>query len=208
MMWSFQHLTHTVVQESLLVGCSLNIIVSLVFAGDRDHLVRADLAIKSLEFWVVTIYAPNITGEMLLPSIVGTVPWPSKMASFSTDWKIDRVGWSARRSDWWESSLINLMTWHNLFDRFCLNHPGSEMWTWTDSLSSVRARSYLDRILVRRADTEFVSCPIFHKIGQTDHRLVRVSLQLAYRASLARYWKFNNSLLRTWDFQEQLEKLI
>ena len=42
----------------------------------------------------------------------------------------------------------------------------------------------------------------------TDHKLVRVSLRLVDRPSLASYWKFNTSLLVIRDFRERLESLI
>ena len=45
-------------------------------------------------------------------------------------------------------------------------------------------------------------------IAWTDHKLVRVSLQLANRPSLAGYWKFNTSLLEIQDFCVRLESLI
>ena len=63
-------------------------------------------------------------------------------------------------------------------------------------------------MLFRRADSDFVTCPTFHWIGQTDPKLVRASLQLANRPSLAGYWKFNPSLLEIGDFWERLETLI
>ena len=107
-----------------------------------------------------------------------------------------------------ESSLAGLMTRHDLVDRFRLDHPGREMWTWLDSSPSAKVGSYLDRVLVRRADIDFVSCPTFHLIAWTDHKLVRVSLRLANRPSLAGYWKFNTSLLEIRDFRDRLESLI
>ena len=55
---------------------------------------------------------------------------------------------------------------------------------------------------------DFVSCPTFHLIAWTDHKLVRVSLRLANRPSLAGYWKFNTSLLEIRDFRDRLESLI
>ena len=61
---------------------------------------------------------------------------------------------------------------------------------------------------MRRADSDFVSCPMFHLISWTDHKLVRVSLRLANRPSLASYWKFNTSLLEIRDFRDRLESLI
>ena len=100
------------------------------------------------------------------------------------------------------------MTRHDLVGRFRLDHQGREMWTWLDSSPSAKVASYLDRVLVRRADIDFVSCPTFHLIAWTDHKLVRVSLRLANRPSLAGYWKFNTSLLEIRDFRDRLESLI
>ena len=64
------------------------------------------------------------------------------------------------------------MAHHDLVDRFRLDHPGREMWTWLDSSPSVRARSYLDRVLVRRANSDFVKCPTFSYVAWTDQRLL------------------------------------
>ena len=118
------------------------------------------------------------------------------------------VGRGASRLGRCESSLVGFMTRHDLVDRFRLDHPGREMWTWLDRSPSAKVGSYLDRVLVRRADIDFVSCPTFHLVAWTDHELVRVSLRLANRISLAGYWKFNPSLLEIRDFRDRLESLI
>ena len=68
------------------------------------------------------------------------------------DPKIDKVGRGANRLGRCESSLVGFMTRHGLVDRFRLDHPGWEMWTWLDRLPSAKVGSYLDRVLVRRAD--------------------------------------------------------
>ena len=68
--------------------------------------------------------------------------------------------------------------------------------------------TYLDKMFVRRANSDFVICPMFHWIGQTDHKLFRASLQLANRPSLAGYWKFNTFLLEIQNFREGLSTLI
>ena len=59
-----------------------------------------------------------------------------------------------------------------------------------------------------RADSELVACLTFHWLGRSDNKLVRVSLRLANRPSLASYWKFNTSLLEIWDFRMRMENLI
>ena len=61
---------------------------------------------------------------------------------------------------------------------------------------------------MRRADSDLVNCPTFHWLGRTDHKLVRVSLRLVNRPSLASHWKFNTSLLEILDFRVRLENLI
>ena len=86
------------------------------------------------------------------------------------DPKIDKIRRRTRGSGKCESSPTDFMVCH---DRFCLDHPGREMWMWLDSSVSVWARSYLDRVLVRIADTDFVMCPMFHYMVHTNNRLVR-----------------------------------
>ena len=64
---------------------------------------------------------------------------------------------------------------------------------------------------MRRADIDFVSYHTFHSITWTDHKLVRVSLWLAYRPSLLEvngYCKFNTYLLEIRDFRERQVSLI
>ena len=68
--------------------------------------------------------------------------------------------------------------------------------------------SVLSRQSVRRADSDFVTCLTFHYVGQTDHKHVKASLQLANRHSLVGYWKFNTSLLEIGNFRLRLETLI
>ena len=200
---------------SLLVGRSLDADVDVVFGGDGGRLVVADVAVKSFKFRLVAVYAPNIAAERisffrrLAPFLDDT-----KRLVLMGDWnaildpKIDKVGRVAWRTGRCDSNLVGLMTLHDLVDRFRLDHPGREIWTWLDSSPSAKVGSYLDRVLVRRADIDFVSCPTFHLIAWTDHKLVRVSLRLANRLNLPGYWKFNTSLLEIRDFRERLESLI
>ena len=180
--------SHSSIGVSLLIGHSLNADVNLVLADDEGWLIVADVAFKSFEFQVAVVYAPNITAERVsfywrLVLFLDNLKWIVSMSDWNVilDPKIDRVGSGARGSGRYESSLIVLMACHSLVDRFRLDHPGREMWTWLDSSPS------------RRADIDFVTCPTFHNVVQADHRLVRISLRLADRPSQADYWKFNTS---------------
>ena len=200
---------------SLLVGRSLDADIDVVFAGDGGRLVVVDVAVKSFKFRLVAVYASNIAAERgsffrrLAPFLDDT-----KRLVLMGDWnaildpKIDKAGWGASRLGRCESSLVGFVTRHGLVDRFRLDHPGREMWTWLDSSPSAKVGSYLDRVLVRRADIDFVSCPTFHLIAWTDHKLIRVSLRLVNRPSLAGYWKFNTSSQEIRDFRDRLESLI
>ena len=126
---------------SLLVGRSLDADVDVVFAGDGGWLVVVDVAVKSFKFRLVAVYAPNIVEERvsfyrrLAPFLDDT-----KRLVLMGDWnaildpKIDKVGRGASRLGRCESSLVGFMTRHGLVDRFRLDHPGREMWTWLDRL--------------------------------------------------------------------------
>ena len=51
---------------SQLVGRSLDAIINVVFAGDGDRLLVADVAVKNFEFRITAVYAPNIAVERCL----------------------------------------------------------------------------------------------------------------------------------------------
>ena len=134
---------------SLLVGRSLDADVDVVFAGDGGRLVVADVAVKSFKFRLVAVYASNIAAERvsffrrLVPFLDDT-----KRLVLMGDWnaildpKIDKVGRGASRLGRCESSLVGFVTRHGLVDRFRLDHPGREMWTWLDSSPSAKVGSY------------------------------------------------------------------
>ena len=55
--------SRTSARFSLLVGCSLDADVDVVFAGDEGRLVVADVAVKSFKFRLVAVYTSNIAAE-------------------------------------------------------------------------------------------------------------------------------------------------
>ena len=198
---------------SLLIGRCLDADVNVVFAGDGGRLVVVDVAVKTFKFRVAVVYAPNIIAERasFFRWMEPFLDDPKRLVLVG-DWnvildpKIDKVGQGARRDRRSENSLIDLMARHDLVYRFRLDHPERVTWTWLDNSPSAQVGSYLDS--VRRADCDFVSCPTFHLIELADHKLVRVSLRLVNRPSLAGHWKFNTSLLEIRDFRGPLESLI
>ena len=200
---------------SLLLGRSLDAIVNVVFAGDGGRLLVADVAVKTCKFRIAVIHAPSIAAERrVFFRRLGSFLDDSKRTVLVGDWnavldpKTDRAGRGASSLGRCENSLSDLLTEFDLVVRFRLDHPGREMWTWIGGTPSGQVRSYLDKVLVRRADSDQVTCLMFHWLGRSDHKLVRVSLRLVNRPSLAIYWNFNTSLLEILDFRVRLENLI
>ena len=107
-----------------------------------------------------------------------------------------------------DSRQMYLVACHDLVDRFRLDHPAWEMCMLSDISPSVHARSHLDRVLVKRADTDFLACTSFDYIEPTDRRIVRLSLQLRNSLSLPIYWKLSTSLLKIRDFRNRQESQI
>ena len=140
---------------------------------------KANVAVKSFKFLLVAVYGPNITAERfsffrrLAPFLDNTKRLVLKGdCNAILDPKIDKVGRGARRLRRCESCLVDVKSRYDLVDRFRLDHLGREIWTWLDSSPSVKVGSYLDRVFVRRADIDFVSCSTFHLIAWTDLNLL------------------------------------
>ena len=139
---------------SLLVGRSLDADVDVVFAGDEGRFIVVDVAVKSFKFRLVAVYVPNISVERV-SFFRRFAPFldDSKRLVLKGDWnaildpKIDKVGRRFRRLGRCESSLVDIMTRHDLVDRFRLDHLGREMWTWRDSSPSAKVGPNLERML-------------------------------------------------------------
>ena len=123
----------------------------------------ADVTVESFKFRLVVVYEPNTAAER-----VSFFRWlapfldDSKRLVLMGDWnaildpKIDMVGQGASRLGRCESSLVDLMIRHDMVDRFRLDHPEREIWTWLDSSPSAKVNSYLDRVLEELIVTSLV----------------------------------------------------
>ena len=58
--------SHLSAGVSLLVGCSLDAIVNLVFAGDGGRLLVADVAVKTFKFRIAAVHTPSTAAERRL----------------------------------------------------------------------------------------------------------------------------------------------
>ena len=126
----------------------------------------ADVAVKSFEFRVVGVYAPNSISERhsffrRLEPFLDHPKWIIHVG----DWipilnpMIDKAGRETSGSDRCESSLFDLMAQHDLFDRFRQDHSGREMWTGLDSLLPVSISTYLDRLFVGKLTPNLLDAP-------------------------------------------------
>ena len=161
---------------------------------------------KTFKFRIAAVHVPNTIAERRsFLRRLGSFLDASKRTVLVGDWNaildpnLDRAGRGASSVARCDNALLNFLTEFELVDRFRLDHSGREMWTWIGNSPSGQVRSYLDRVLVSRADSDLVACPTFHWLGRSDHKLVKVSLRLVNRPSLASYWKFNTSLLEIWE---------
>ena len=90
----------------------------------------ANVAVKSFKFRLVVVYAPNIVAERIsFYPLLAPFLDDSKRLVLMGDWnaildpKIDKVRRGARRLGRGESSLVGLISRHDLVDRFCLPLP-------------------------------------------------------------------------------------
>ena len=94
----------------------------------------AVVAVKSFKSGRVGVYVPNTAVERV-SFFRRLVPFldNSKRLVLTGDWnaildhKIDKVGRGASRLGRCETSLVSLITSHDLVDRFRLDHPGREI---------------------------------------------------------------------------------
>ena len=97
----------------------------------------------------------------------------------------------------------------DLADKFRERHPNKLVWTWTGRGASAQLYSYLDRVLVKRVDLDYLGGPSFEPYKDSDHKFLCVSIRLdKARCRMSGYWKFNLSLLAEADFRNQLELTI
>jgi len=200
---------------SLLVKSSLGAVTDIVYAGAGGRLIVADIAVASNKFRVIAVYAPHRPGERgsFLRQLGPYIAYPGRLVLMG-DWNaildpnLDRTVRGASGSGRCDSGLSDLMAQFDLVDRYRVSHPGRRMWTWTNRRPSDPIKSYLDRVLVRRADVDILDCPVFHLYAWSDHKLLTVALRLNDRPRLVSYWKLNTSVFGIRDYRERLAILL
>ena len=130
---------------SRLVGCSLDAIVNAVFSGEGGRLLVADVAVKTFEFRIAAVYAPNSAAERRsflwrLGSFLDASQWTVLVGDWNAIYR-DRAVRGAIELVRCDSGLSDFLTEFDLIDRYCLDHPGREVWMWIGSLPSAQVWS-------------------------------------------------------------------
>ena len=199
-----------------LVSRSLDASCALVLSDPAGRLCVLDVTIKDKAFRLIGVYGPNVTSE-LPPFFRRIEPYivPSKRVILVGDWNavldpnLDRGATSAGTNSLDARYFSEFVQKFDLVDKFRERHPNKIVWTWTGRGASAQLYSYLDRVLVKRVDLDYVGGPSFEAYKDSDHKFLCVSIKLdKARRRMSGYWKFNLSLLAEADFRNQLELTI
>ena len=199
-----------------LVSRSLDASCALVLSDPAGRLCVLDVTIKDKAFRLIGVYGPNVTSE--LPAFFRRIePYvvPSKRVILVGDWNavldpnLDRGATSAGTNSLDARYFSEFVQKFDLVDKFRERHPNKIVWTWTGRGASAQLYSYLDRVLVKRVDLDYLGGPSFEPYKNSDHKFLCVSIRLdKARRRMSGYWKFNLSLLAEADFRNQLELTI
>ena len=199
-----------------LISRRLDATCALVLSDPVGRLCVVDVTIKDKAFRLTGVDGPNATSE--LPAFFRRIePYviPSMRVILVGDWNaildpnLDRGAISAGTNTLDARYFREFVQKLDLIDKFRERHPNKIAWTWTGRGASAQLYSYLDRVLVKRVDLDYLGGPSFNPYKDSDHKFLCVSIRLdKARCRMSGYWKFNSSLLAEADFRNQLELMI
>jgi len=202
---------------SWLFSRNLHASCSLVFSDPTGRLCVVDATIEGRAFRFIGVYGPNATSE--LPDFFRRIePYvtSSRRVVLTGDWnavldpRVDRGEGSRATNNLDAKHFRDFVERFDLVDKHREEHPDKVEWTWTGRGASGRQlSSYIDRVLVRRVDVDFIEGPSFESIEGSDHRMIYVGLNLdRIKVRRSGYWKLNASLLEDKEFISQLELTV
>ncbi|GAB1601854.1 hypothetical protein Ahia01_000463900, partial [Argonauta hians] len=104
-------------------------------------------------------------------------------------------------------SLKQLVTQFDLIDKYRLENPTGDRYTW--STKNGKSRSYLDRIFIKKLDKDLISCPQAVRFRYTDHKLVTCVIDPGtFHKRGSGYYKLNLSLPINKTYIIQIRYLI
>ena len=151
-----------------LVSRRLDASCALVLSDPAGRLCVLDVTIKDKAFRLIGVYGPNVTRK--LPAFFRRIePYvvPSKRVILVGDWNavldpnLDRGAISTGTNTLDARYFRDFVQRLDLVDKFRERHPNKIIWTWTGRGASAQLYSYLDRVLVKRVDLEYLGrgCP-------------------------------------------------
>ena len=168
-----------------LVSIHLVATCALVLSDPAGRLCVLDVTIKDKAFQLIGVYGPNATSELsafiwrIKPYVI-----PSKWVILVGDWNtvldpnLDRGAISADTNILDARQFCKFVEWFDLVDKFHERHPNKIAWTWTCRGTSVQLYSYLDWVLVRRVDLDYLGGPSFDPYKDSDPKFLSVSIRL------------------------------
>ena len=199
-----------------LISRRLDASCALVLSDPAGRLCVLDVTIKDKAFRLIGVWGLNATSE--LPAFFRCIePYviPSKRVILVGDWNavldpnLDRGAISAATNTLDARYFREFVQRLDLVDKFRERHSNKIVWTWTGRGASAQLYSYLDRVLVKRVDLDYLGGPSFDPYKNSDHKFLCMSMRLdKARCRMSGYWKFNSSLLAEADFRNQLELTI
>ena len=199
-----------------LISRHLDATCALVLSDPAGRLCVLDITIKDKAFRQIGVYGPNVTSE--LPAFFRRIePYVvlSKRVILVGDWNavldpnLDGGAISASTNPLDARYFCDFVEQLDLVDKFRERHPNKIAWTWIGRGASAQLYSYLDRVLVKRVDLDYLGGPSFDPYKNSDHKFLCVSIRLdKARCRMSGHWKFNCFLLAEDDFRNQLELMI
>ena len=141
---------------------------ALVLSDPAGRLCILDVTIKDKAFRLIGVYGPNITSE--LPTFFRRIePYvvPSKRVILVGDWNavldpnLDRGAITAGTNTLDARYFHDFVQRLDLVGKFRERHPNKLAWTWTGRGASGQLYSYLDRVLLKRVDLDYLGGPSF-----------------------------------------------
>ena len=164
-----------------LINRRLDAQCALVLSDSSGRLCVLDVTIKDKAFRLIVVYGPNATSE--LPAFFRHIePYvtPSKRVILVGDWNavldpnLDRGAISAGTNTLDATHFREFVQRLDFVDKFREWHPNKIAWTWTGRGASGQLYSYLDRVLVRQVDLDYLGGPSFDLYKDSDHEFLCV----------------------------------
>ena len=175
-----------------------------------------DIELLNSRITLGSIYAPNKDDPDFFNDIKNKInAIGNQNVIVVGDWNLlhrpDIDGWKYKNvnNPLARAAFLNMIEEVDLIDIWRKKNPHSRSYTWRKKVNNLIVQSgRLDSFLITNNLSKFItSCDI--KPGyRTDHSLITLGISKIVREKRKTFWKFNNSLLKSNEFLENIRKLI